>query len=66
MVTVRFEPHWADWRDRARALLQRGIRPEEVDWVDVSQGDSLLQEGPSDGDAYRSGSCTAASLTVPG
>lgn len=65
MITIRFEPHWAGWRDQARALLQRGVRPEDVDWVDATQSGSLLQEVPAAAPSRSVLPADAPPLTVP-
>ena len=51
MMVVSIEPHFTSWRLRARELLSRGTRPEDVDWVDGTQTLGLLHE---ETDAYQS------------
>ncbi len=43
MPAVDFGPEFATWRDRARELLELGVRPEEVDWTDQAREDSLFR-----------------------
>ena len=41
MRTVVIQPNFESWRDTARGLLGRGVRPEEILWTD-GNGDSEL------------------------
>lgn len=53
MITASIEPTFAAWRERARDLLRRGVRPDKVCWEDATQaaGDGLLREEAGDYDA---------------
>lgn len=42
MITVAIEPTYEAWRARARELLSRGVRPEEVCWEDATKAYGLL------------------------
>ena len=44
MITAPIEPTFPAWRKKARELLRQSVRPEEVDWCDVTQTASLLME----------------------
>lgn len=46
MITAAIEPTFPAWRSRARVLLQQRVKPESVDWCDVTQEMSLLREEP--------------------
>ncbi|MDB6132952.1 MAG: putative Uracil-DNA glycosylase [Verrucomicrobiales bacterium] len=43
MRSVSFGPGFESWRDQARKLMAQGVPPEEVDWTDAAQGESLFQ-----------------------
>ncbi len=47
MITATIQPTFSAWRGKARELLQRGIRPEDVDWCDATQTPALLMEEPA-------------------
>lgn len=60
MISIRFGPEFESWRNAARDLLARGVRPEEVDWTDAVREESLfsLTDSPAEnssqkGDAWR-------------
>ncbi|MGV3663454.1 MAG: TIGR03915 family putative DNA repair protein [Prosthecobacter sp.] len=62
MITAAIEPTFTDWRDKARELLRRGVRPEDVCWEDATQGCGLLPENDvSDAVAF----VTAEHMRVP-
>lgn len=44
MITAAIEPTFTAWRDKARELLRRGVRPEDVCWEDATQARGLLPE----------------------
>lgn len=43
MISILYGPRFEAWRDRARALLARGVGPEEVDWTNGDEEKSLFQ-----------------------
>lgn len=43
MVAIHYGLEFESWRDRARDLLALGVRPEEVDWTDQAQEESLFR-----------------------
>ncbi len=47
MTAAIIEPTFEAWRSKARELLQRNVRPENVDWCDATQSPSLLHEDPA-------------------
>jgi len=49
MITAAIEPSFTAWRSKARELLKRGVRPDQVDWCDVNAGGAgLLREEPTE------------------
>lgn len=42
MISSSFGPGFETWRDQARDLLGRGVRPEDVDWTDAVHEESLF------------------------
>ncbi|MBL9116763.1 MAG: TIGR03915 family putative DNA repair protein [Verrucomicrobiaceae bacterium] len=46
MITALIDPTFDSWLKKARELLQGGVYPEQIDWVDATREASLLQEGP--------------------
>ena len=61
MITAMIQPNFEAWRARARALLQRGVRPEEVQWADESQTPTLFAEES----AYYGESCQGTVKVPP-
>lgn len=47
-ITAQIQPTFEAWRSKARELLQQGVAPENVDWVDATQTASLLAEDPAE------------------
>lgn len=53
MITASIEPTFMAWRDKARELLRRGVRPEDLCWEDATQTRGLLPENAAaSGPAY--------------
>ncbi len=46
MIIAAIEPTFTAWRDKARELLQHGVRPEDVCWEDATRERGLLLEDP--------------------
>ena len=43
-ITLEGRGDLGEWRDAARALLQRGVRPRDVDWRTVDEAESLFPD----------------------
>ncbi|MGW9233093.1 UdgX family uracil-DNA binding protein [Pseudorhizobium sp. NPDC055634] len=43
-ITLEGKGDLGEWRDAARALLQRGVRPRDVDWRTVDEAESLFPD----------------------
>ncbi len=43
-ITLEGRGNLGEWRDAARALLQRGVRPRDVDWRTVDEAESLFPD----------------------
>ena len=43
-ITLEGRGDLGEWRDDARALLQRGVRPRDVDWRTVDEAESLFPD----------------------
>ncbi len=47
-ITLEGRGNLGEWRDAARALLQRGVRPRDVDWRTVDEAESLFPDAVDD------------------
>ncbi len=67
MRTIRIESSYRAWRERARALLRQGVRPETILWEDERAGTDSLFQSPADQakDGEAEDSKPSESLRVP-
>lgn len=46
MISAYIRPNFPAWRERARELLAMGVLPQEVDWIDEGEENSLFELAP--------------------